>query len=170
MSQRFWIFLSIPVLIFVGILLSPVSEDAQQIKRLDTLRLDDMVEYKIEYTSEKTLQRFSRQQVEAQIVEYKLARGARNTYIYVLNLDTPLDLARIDIGANTARSDGYYVAQVHSPVFATPYRFHNNEPYFLFSSTQRVPKDLFQIDLLVKTASADTLTRIAFPDTMVESD
>lgn len=138
MRSRVMVYLLIPILIFIGILISPPSEDSLKLATSTVVSIQEMVPYDKEYTVQKVLDEVTKDGKTAIIEEWQLERGARTSYSYVLRLRGFSQVTQIDAGAANTRSDGYFAMQAHSPLFESDKPLSIGYPMILFNSEQRL--------------------------------
>ncbi|WP_214713719.1 hypothetical protein [Exiguobacterium sp. s151] len=148
MRSRVIIYLLIPILIFIGILITPPSEESQKVATMTAVNIQEMIPYEREYTAQKVLLEEANDGREAIIEEWRLERGARTTYSYVLRLQGFDTVIQVDAGAANTRSDGYYAMQAHSPVFEADEPLSIGYPIVLFASEQRLVLNQMEVRVL----------------------
>ncbi|TCI31995.1 hypothetical protein EVJ33_02630 [Exiguobacterium sp. SL-10] len=148
MRSRVIIYLLIPILIFIGILITPPSEESQKVATMTAVNIQEMIPYEREYTAQKVLLEEVNDGREAMIEEWRLERGARTTYSYVLRLQGFDTVIQVDAGAANTRSDGYYAMQAHSPVFEADEPLSIGYPIVLFASEQRLVLNQMEVRVL----------------------
>ncbi|MFN4214243.1 hypothetical protein [Exiguobacterium sp.] len=147
MRSRVIIYLLIPILIFIGILITPPSEESQKVATMTAVNVQEMIPYEREYTAQKVLLEETLHEYEAVIEEWQLERGARISYSYVLRLRGFETVVQVDAGAANTRSDGFYAMQAHSPIFQATQPLSTGYPIILFATEQRLV--LNQMDIRV---------------------
>ncbi|MCC5893528.1 hypothetical protein [Exiguobacterium sp.] len=147
MRSRVIIYLLIPILIFIGILITPPSEESQKVATMTAVNVQEMIPYEREYTAQKVLLEETLHEYEAVIEEWQLERGARISYSYVLRLRGFETVVQVDAGAANTRSDGFYAMQAHSPIFQAAQPLSTGYPIILFATEQRLV--LNQMDIRV---------------------
>jgi hypothetical protein len=148
MRSRVIIYLLIPILIFIGILITPPSEESQKVATMTAVNIQEMIPYEPEYTAQKVLVEEVNDDREAIIEEWRLERGARTTYSYVLRLQGFETVIQVDAGAANTRSDGYFAMQAHSPVFEADEPLSIGYPIVLFVSEQRLVLNQMEVRVL----------------------
>lgn len=148
MRSRVIIYLLIPILIFIGILITPPSEESQKVATMTAVNIQEMIPYEREYTAQKVLLEEMNDGREAIIEEWRLERGARTTYSYVLRLQGFETVIQVDAGAANTRSDGYYAMQAHSPVFKADEPLSTGYPIVLFATEQRLVLNQMEVRVL----------------------
>ena len=101
-----------------------------------------------EYTAQKVLLEEVNDGREAIIEEWRLERGARTTYSYMLRLQGFETVIQVDAGAANTRSDGYYAMQAHSPVFEADEPLSTGYPIVLFATEQRLVLNQMEVRIL----------------------
>ncbi|QLQ22124.1 MAG: hypothetical protein HZT42_07185 [Paracoccaceae bacterium] len=157
MRSRVMVYLLIPILIFIGILITPPSEESLKLATMTVVSIQEMIPYEKEYTAQKVLEERSVDDKSAIIEEWRLEQGARTSYSYVLRLRGFYHVTQIDAGATNTRSDGYYAMQAHSPIFETDKPVSTNYPIVVFSSEQRLV--IGQMDVRVIYEEDDQLKK-----------
>lgn len=160
MRSRVIIYLLIPILIFIGILITPPSEESQKVATMTAVNIQEMIPYEREYTAQKVLLEEVNDGREAIIEEWQLERGARTTYSYVLRLQGFETVLQVDAGAANTRSDGYYAMQAHSPVFEADEPLSIGYPIVLFASEQRLVLNQMEVRILYEEDSVIEKWRI----------
>ncbi|WP_214841946.1 hypothetical protein [Exiguobacterium sp. s150] len=148
MRSRVIIYLLIPILIFIGILITPASEESQKVATMTAVNIQEMIPYEREYTAQQVLLEKTNDGREAKIEEWRLERGARTTYSYVLRLQGFETVIQVDAGAANTRSDGYYAMQAHSPVFEADEPLSTGYPIILFATEQRLVLNQMEVRVL----------------------
>ena len=148
MRSRVIIYLLIPILIFIGILITPASEESQKVATMTAVNIQEMIPYEREYTAQQVLLEKTNDGREAKIEEWLLERGARTTYSYVLRLQGFETVIQVDAGAANTRSDGYYAMQAHSPVFEADEPLSTGYPIILFATEQRLVWNQMEVRVL----------------------
>ena len=148
MRSRVIIYLLIPILIFIGILITPASEESQKVATMTAVNIQEMIPYEREYTAQQVLLEKTNDGREAKIEEWRLERGARTTYSYVLRLQGFETVIQVDAGAAHTRSDGYYAMQAHSPVFEADEPLSTGYPIILFATEQRLVLNQMEVRVL----------------------
>ncbi|MCT4795217.1 hypothetical protein [Exiguobacterium alkaliphilum] len=148
MRSRVIIYLLIPILIFIGILITPASEESQKVATMTAVNIQEMIPYEREYTAQQVLLEKTNDGREAKIEEWRLERGARTTYSYVLRLQGFETVIQVDAGAANTRSDGYYAMQAHSPVFEADEPLSIGYPIILFATEQRLVLNQMEVRVL----------------------
>ncbi|MEW8966153.1 hypothetical protein [Exiguobacterium alkaliphilum] len=148
MRSRVIIYLLIPILIFIGILITPASEESQKVATMTAVNIQEMIPYEHEYTAQQVLLEKTNDGREAKIEEWRLERGARTTYSYVLRLQGFETVIQVDAGAANTRSDGYYAMQAHSPVFEADEPLSTGYPIILFATEQRLVLNQMEVRVL----------------------
>ncbi|MDX5323800.1 MAG: hypothetical protein LPJ96_09310 [Exiguobacterium sp.] len=148
MRSRVIIYLLIPILIFIGILITPASEESQKVATMTAVNIQEMIPYEREYTAQQVLLEKTNDGREAKIEEWRLERGTRTTYSYVLRLQGFETVIQVDAGAANTRSDGYYAMQAHSPVFEADEPLSTGYPIILFATEQRLVLNQMEVRVL----------------------
>ncbi|WP_214826388.1 hypothetical protein [Exiguobacterium algae] len=138
MRSRVIIYLMIPILIFIGILISPPSEESLKLETATVVSIQELIPYEREFTRQDVLRELTKGEKSATIEEWRLERGARTSYSYILRLKGFEQLIQIDAGAANTRSDGYFAMQSHSPLFESGKPLNIKHPIILFNSEQRL--------------------------------
>lgn len=151
MTIRGIIFLLIPLLIFIGILIAPDSEDSPQISTTTVVNVQEMIPYELEHTKHEQLIEAKENHYVALVEEWQFEQGAQTIYSYVLRLQGNIAVLQIDAGASSTRSDGYYALQAHSPVYNSDDPLIIGYPIVLFTSEQRLPLNELDVRILYET-------------------
>ncbi len=148
MRSRVIIYLLIPILIFIGILITPPSEESQKVATMTAVNIQEMIPYEREYTSQKLLLEETLHDYEAVLEEWQLERGARTSYSYVLRLRGFETVVQVDAGAANTRSDGYYAMQAHSPIYEADKPLSIGYPIILFATEQRLVLNQMEVRVI----------------------
>ncbi|WP_214887908.1 hypothetical protein [Exiguobacterium sp. s142] len=154
MQSRVIIYLLIPILIFIGILITPPSEESQKLATMTAVNIQEMIPYEREYTAQEVLFEANQNDHEAVIEEWRLERGARTTYSYVLRLQGFETVIQVDAGAANTRSDGYYAMQAHSPIYEADEPLSIGYPLVLFASEQRLVLSQMEVRVIYEEDGA----------------
>lgn len=138
MRNRVIVYLMIPILIFIGILIAPPSEDSLKLATATAVNIHEMIPFEKEYTRQDVLEEFSKDGKVAVVEEWRLERGARTTYSYILRLRGFDQITQIDAGAANTRADGYFAMQAHSPLFEGDKPLNIGYPIVMFNLEQRL--------------------------------
>lgn len=150
MRSRVAIYLLIPILIFIGIVITPPSEESLKVETATVVNIQEMIPYELEHTAQSDINTFEQEGRTLRLEEWSLARGARTTYYYVARLRGVDHVVQIDAGAANTRSDGFFAMQAHSPLFETDDPLPVGYPIVLFQSEQPLVTSQIQIRVLYK--------------------